>query len=168
VAVGGVVGGVGAGIGCEEFDQGDSYPLTKARIFSKTIPMGAPGHELRTFFDSHIERHGKGLPPSHEVTISYTDSHSAGRRRRRKPWVEKSIVDLDPGNGLLYTEIYGTHHAAKALREIERLLKNAPVLKKNGHVDVVTETRDENKARIAKANAERKAQLERWRAEHGS
>lgn len=135
----------------------DDPPLNQARIFTELIEFWPPGHELRFFFDSHIERHGQDLPTVHRATLTYSD----GRRRlwrKPTPWTETSVVDLDLHAGTTYLETYGIHAAAKALREIRSLLDKSTVVKK-GELNVVTETRDERSSRLrSAADARRQGQ----------
>ncbi|MGL4745699.1 MAG: hypothetical protein ACRCXL_15100 [Dermatophilaceae bacterium] len=122
------------------------YPLAEAHIFKETISTWPPGYEFRVFFGSHIERRDKELPTTHDVTVTYTGGRR-GRTRRPKRWVETMTIDLNLSSGATYVEIYGTHHAAKALKEIAALLKKAEVLKR-GQLEVTTETREQRTDRL--------------------
>jgi hypothetical protein len=116
----------------------DAYPAMAARVFREPIPMWPPGYHLRMFFDSHIDRHGKDLPSRHVATLSYSDG-------RGGQWREEMIVDLDLGKGMLYTDVFGEHHTAKALRGIEKTLARAPLL--HGEVKATIASRDEREER---------------------
>jgi hypothetical protein len=131
------------------------FEIAEARVFNDRISMWAPGYEFRQYFDSHIERQGvqqarekageEPLPNTFTATLSYYGSPADRRGRREVPWVEKQVIDVEIGKGTVYTEIYGLHHAAKALREIETLVKKA---KLDGPREVVVEGRNERNARL--------------------
>lgn len=115
------------------------YPIMGTRMFSETLPIWPPGQERRIFFDTHIERAGKGLPGRHEIEFSYVagtvDSRprwwrTASReakvtqtRRERLRVTERFTVDIELTRGALTATVYGVHDAAKALREIATMLK---------------------------------------------
>lgn len=52
------------------------------------------------------------------------------------------MIDIDLQTGLTYIETYGVHHIAKALREMEKVIAKADVLKK-GNLNVTMETREQ-------------------------
>jgi hypothetical protein len=115
--------------------------LAEARLFKRPIEMLPPHFKLRSWLDSAIERAGRtDLPDVHRVTIRYSDG-------RGHVWTEDSTLDFTIPNGLLFTEEYTVHHAAKALREIEKHLKRSRLLK--GEVETVVEGRTERRERIA-------------------
>lgn len=111
-----------------------NFELSKARILDGTLPMFAPGRELRMFFDSMPERYEAKLPMSFECSVTYKDGRKAIHN-------EKSTVDMDVARGMLRAEIYGVHHVAKALREIKTDIHRSPLRK--GPIHVVTESRDD-------------------------
>ena len=52
----------------------EKHSLENARVFNEPIPMLPPGFEIRTFFDSAIERNGRDdLPTRHEAQVAYND-----------------------------------------------------------------------------------------------
>ncbi len=115
--------------------------------------MLPPRYRLRTFFDSAIERNGaegSGLPDTHEVTIEYHDG-------RGNSWREQSVLDMTIHDGLLFTEEYGVHHAARALREIKDVLKKSKTLHQSP-IEVAVEARSEHVDRV---RAEREEQRRR-------
>lgn len=79
------------------------------------IPVLAPGQEWRTFWDTG-ERVGSDLPDRHEAVVAFTDS--VGRRLPALP----SILDWGVFENRATIELYGIHHAAKALRQIDKTL----------------------------------------------
>lgn len=81
------------------------------------IPALVPGQEWRTLWDSSAERAGSDLPDRHDVTISYRDSHN-----RTLPDTP-SALDWAAYRGRRWLGTYGIHHAAKALREIDKTTK---------------------------------------------
>lgn len=84
----------------------------------ESIPFLAPGQEWRTFWDSGIERtQNQNIEDRYEVTVRYKDS----RGRQMDP--TEAILDWSVHDGRHYIEIYGVHHAAKALQEIQKNTK---------------------------------------------
>lgn len=127
--------------------------LSKARLFNEPLPLLPPGRMIRVFFDSAIDRKGAvDLPTEHRVRVTYGDS--AGEW-----WDEKSVLDLDILKGAMFTEIFGVHHLAKAVREMNVHLKNASILGQRGHVetDTAVETRRDRKERVS-ADRQRRQQ----------
>ena len=117
-------------------------------MLTEPISLIAPGQELRAFYDSHIERDGRGdLPASHEVTLSYQDStgHKYG---------ETAVLDIDAMKGTMFTDVKTVHHVAKSLGEVEKTLKSAAVMGRRGslQVDASIESRDAREQRISEAN----------------
>jgi hypothetical protein len=128
------------------------FELASARIFNESIDMLPPGFELKVFFDSTIDRYETKdkMPEQHTVTLNYEDSLG-------HPFVDENcVLDLSLYDGLVYTEVFGVHHVAKALREIAPVLKSSPMLK--GKVDIRAETRSQAIERVAKEMAERRRQ----------
>ena len=89
------------------------------------------------------------VPNAYVITLEYHDGHGHS-------WKETSIQDLDLLNDVLFDELYNVHHAAKALREISKLLGKSPHIK--GDFAVTTETRER---RIERKRAEHQAWKER-------
>lgn len=99
----------------------DGEELAKARILSEPIAMVAPGQVIRTFFDAIGERtQDPSLAKEFLVRISYTDS--GGRS-----YADESVVDWDALRGTMAVDVYGPHHAAKALMEISKTLAKRPM-----------------------------------------
>lgn len=119
------------------------HEIANARLFRETIPMLPPHYRLRSFFDSAIDRNGAEgaqMPDAHEVTIEYHDGRGNG-------WREQSVLDMTIHEGLLFTEEYGIHHAARALREIKDVLKKSRTLQQSP-IEVTVEARSEHLDRV--------------------
>ena len=128
-------------------DEVEGEVLAQARLFTRPIAMMPPGYQLRSWFDTAIARSGRtDLPEVHRVTINYHDG-------RGHEWTETTVLDLGIPNGLLFIEEYNIHHAAKALREIAKLLKSSAIMK--GNLDVTIEERSAKSVRLAAERAER-------------
>ena len=94
----------------------DGEELAKARILSEPIAMVAPGQVIRTFFDDVSNRVAKpDMAMRFQVRISYSDLSN-------RPYSEVSTVECDSLRGTVALDIYGLHHAAKALTEINKTL----------------------------------------------
>jgi hypothetical protein len=82
----------------------------------EVLGLLAPGQEWRCFWDRTWRRHEVRLPDRYEVVLSYSD-HDA------KPLPSLTLpLDWGPFLGAGPLDTYGLHHAAKALREIEKTL----------------------------------------------
>lgn len=109
------------------------FEFKNARFFREPIPMLAPGREHRLFFESLSRRPQRpDLPGSYTVTVTYLDQH-------KDKHSEIYLLDLDLREGATSNDILSTHHAATALAEIAKQIKESPIVK--GSVSVVTETR---------------------------
>ena len=127
------------------------FEIAKMRMLNEPIAMIAPGQELRTYYDSHRERAGvEGLPTAHEVALVYRDS--SGHR-----YEETSVLDLDAMRGGEFIDEKTTHHVAKRLGEITKLLKSSSVLGRRGElaVEATTESRPDHEARVDREEYER-------------
>lgn len=83
----------------------------------KVLPVLVPQQEWRVFWDSGPTRKNTALPDEHVVRVEYKDS----RGRRMEPTV--AVLDWSIYKNILWVEIFGPHHAAKALREIKDIIK---------------------------------------------
>ena len=156
----------------ERVREESGYEIADARIFTETIAMWAPGYELRQWFDSHLEREsvrkeraaaGEEPPPEQfAARLTYYGSSRARWFGRRERWVEDQVIDIEIGKGTMYTNIYGIHHVAKSLREIEGLIKNAKLGEAPKHV--VVEGREEYFGRVRADREKRKATIAEHRA----
>lgn len=90
-------------------------PNAPGLIVPDEIPTLVPGQEWRTIWDSGMARYKSDLPRRYEATVAFSDS-----RGKRHDYTY--VIDW----GTLFdTEIvtsYGIHDAAKALREIRKLM----------------------------------------------
>jgi hypothetical protein len=80
------------------------------------LPVLVPGQEWRTLWDSGLSRYGKDLPDRHDATVKFRDSGGTEHTTRaildwRMVWDREQVT------------VYGIHHAAKALRDIEKTVK---------------------------------------------
>lgn len=80
----------------------------------EVLPFLAPGQRWSTLWDSSVVHDGDSESP-HMVSITYRDifdlEHSA-----------TTVLDWSMFDQRLYTNVYGVHHAAKALRAMEKTL----------------------------------------------
>jgi hypothetical protein len=95
----------------------DRYPLSGSVLLREGIPTLPPGRRIEALFDFSHERVKTDLPMRYDVTVDLRDA----RRRRQRP--QRYVIDLAHLYGLQRMDEYGIHHAAKALREIERSVK---------------------------------------------
>lgn len=155
----------------------EGWLIAKSRIFSEITPMWAPGFEFRQFFESQLEIAGRkkrdkeaGAATSaayvdrFEITLTYSSApaRSGWWRRRPRTWREVQILDPNYGEGSLYTDVYGIHHAADALREIKKILKGAKLDKAR---EVIVEDRA---TMLARVTAERQAMRAQWDAQRAT
>ena len=141
-----------------ELSRQDQLPpqhrLNNARVFTEPIPMIPPHHALRMFLDSAIERSDEGsFRDRYDAHLHYTDG-------RGGMWEEVCKLDLGLRAGMTYIQTFGVHHAAKALREIEKSVKK--VAQSAGQVEATIETRVERDERRAAIRREREEMLERF------
>jgi hypothetical protein len=123
------------------------YPLSESRLVSGTLPMVAPGRELRVFFDSMPERYNSDLPMSYTVTIKYQNTR--GKHMNDKPFA----IDMDTARGSAQATTYGMHDAAKALRGVDEQLTAIADHLRNP-IQVTTEDQNSYDQRIAANEAE--------------
>ncbi|MGZ3140959.1 hypothetical protein ACVDFE_02925 [Lentzea chajnantorensis] len=127
------------------------------RMLNEPIPTFAPGREFRTYFDNAPDLFQSKLPKVYSVEVEY------GSHGSKKRWSETHILDLNVQADSARVEVLGAHETAKALRAIEKLLRNSKVLK--GPVEVVTEEREVRRARLEAERAEYLAQRAEWERE---
>jgi hypothetical protein len=138
--------------------EADGFELFKAKMLTEPVAMIAPGQEMRSFYDSHIERNGRDdLPTSHKVLLSYQDS--SGRE-----YTETSVIDIDAMRGAMFTPAKTVHDIGESLSEIQKTLKNASVLGRQGTLDVEAsvERYAEQQKRLARELVERKRAREEF------
>lgn len=104
--------------------------LSRTKLLNQPVKMIAPGQEMRVFYDSHIERHGReDVPTSHQVSLRYQDS--SGRR-----YTEDSIADLEAMKGAAWIGMKTVHDIGDSIAEIRKILENASILARRGSVEV--------------------------------
>lgn len=81
------------------------------------IPVLVPGQEWRTLWDDMRDRGNSDLPDRHDAEVSYKDSQGRG------PIAFEYVLDWATYRDRGHVVVYGIHHIAKALREIESKLK---------------------------------------------
>lgn len=131
--------------------------MAKAKMLNQPVAMIAPGQEMRAYYDSHLDRHGReDVPNNHEVFLQYRDS--SGHKYK-----EGSVVDLEAMKGVIYTEVKTLHDVGKSLAEIQKTLKGASVLARRGSVavDAAVEPRSEQQDRRAREAAETRERHDR-------
>ncbi len=106
------------------------HEIAEIKMLNEPIAMIAPGQEMRLFWDSHPDRLGvKGLPTSHQVTLSYKDTSG-------HLYNERSAIDLEAMRGATFAPPKSIQDIANALEEIQKILGNASVLNREGNLDV--------------------------------
>lgn len=81
------------------------------------LPVLVPGQEWRTMWDFGPSRADSDLPDRHNATVSYRDS----KGRDMQPL--STVLDWTAYMGRRWVTVYGIHDAAKALREIDKRMK---------------------------------------------
>lgn len=124
----------------------EQYRVVNARILNEPIPMLPPHYRMRMFLDSGAARAAAPeLEDRYDATVRYHDG-------RGHSWDEVYRLDLGIRTGMTYLTVYGIHHAAKALRGIEKSVK--VMERKAGRVEATIETREERDGRQPEARAE--------------
>jgi hypothetical protein len=140
----------------------DGFELFNAKMLTEPVAMIAPGQKMRSFYDSHIERNGRDdLPISHTVRLSYQDSSG-------HTYTETSVIDINAMLGTMHTTAKTVHDIGESLEEIQKTLKNASVLGRQGTLDVEAsvEPRAEQQERLAEERAEQRRAWEERRKAH--
>jgi hypothetical protein len=136
----------------------DGHELSNAKMLKESVAMIAPGQEMRAFYDSHVERHGRDdLPTAHRVRLSYQDS--SGHK-----YTEGSVIDINAMQGTMFTDVKTVHDIAKSLAEIQKTLTNASVLQRQGtlEAEVSVESRAEQWERLAREHTESRRHHEQF------
>jgi hypothetical protein len=128
----------------------EGHELSNAKMLKEPVAMIAPGQEVRSFYDSHIERNGRDdLPTVHRVKLSYQDS--SGNK-----YTEASVIDINALRGTTFIDVKTVHDIANSLADIQGTLTNASVLGRQGTLDaqVSVESRLEQQGQLARERAE--------------
>jgi hypothetical protein len=84
----------------------------------ESISLLIPGQEWRTLWDTTFKRHDSGLPQKYTTTVAFKDS------RDREKFKFKFVLDWGTVMNRELVTTYGLHDAAKALREMNKTVKN--------------------------------------------
>lgn len=96
------------------FVTGEAEP--EAVQFPYEIAVLAPGQEWRTFWDHSPDRKKSGLPDRFEGTVNYLGIDNM-------PLSQPIVLDWAVFKSRIWTNVYGVHDAAKALREMNTTMK---------------------------------------------
>jgi len=119
-------------------------------MLSEPVAMIAPGQEMRTFYDSHVERNGRSdLPSLHRIALRYQDT--SGHH-----YDESGVLDLDAMKGTMFTELKTVHDIGKSLAEIQKTLKSASIMSPRGplEVEASVEPHHEKQERLVRERTE--------------
>lgn len=104
--------------------------ITDIKMFTQPIAMLAPGQQMSTFYDSHIDRRGReDLPTFHNVFLAYRDSTG-------KTYKETSVVDIEALKGTMFVTVKTTHDIGKTLERIGKILEQSSLLQRAGAIEV--------------------------------
>jgi hypothetical protein len=129
--------------------EAEQHRLADTRMLNEPIAMLAPGQELKTFFDSSLERQDRtDLPDRYEVELRYKDSSD-------RMYIEHSVLDVAASKGALTVQVRSLHDLAVSVQKIERILNGASALARRGYIqaDAVIEGFAENESRLAAERA---------------
>jgi len=121
------------------------------------IPVLVPGQEWRTFWDTG-QRVESGLPDRHDAVATFNDSDG-----RALPPL-RSILDWGVLKNRATIDIYGIHHAAKALRQIDKTLSRWGE-RGSGGLAVVTRDGDAKNRREREHLRRRRAEQDKQQAD---
>jgi hypothetical protein len=125
-----------------------------AVLLPETIPVLVPGQEYRTLWDTAIARKDSGLPDRYEATVTFKDSHGKAAEPLR------FVLDWSPLWLRDVVTVYTEHDAAKALREINKTLKESRERGASRGLAVFVRDGDAKDARTRAEWAERQARAE--------
>ena len=126
------------------------HEIAKAKMLNEPVAMIVPAQEMRFFYDSHIDRNGRGdLPTSHQVSLRYRDS--SGRE-----YSESSVLDIEAMKGTMSAAVQTLHDIGKTLEKMGKIFDDASLLRRSGSIEVdgSIDTRDEDQRRLAEERAE--------------
>jgi hypothetical protein len=92
------------------------YDLAGSALLSDGIPTLPPRRRIEVLFDVSHERKKTSLPTRYDVVVTFRDA----RHRAQEPL--RYVIDFAYLYGLQRIEELGMHHAAKALRGLDRTL----------------------------------------------
>lgn len=127
-------------------DSPPGFGIDEVKMLKEPIRMIAPGQDMRAYWDDHYIRSSRDdLPSVYQVALSYSDSSGIVYR-------EDSALDLKAMDGASYVNSNNIHEIGVALAKIARKLEHAPILSRNGRVEIiaVTETLRANEFRKAR------------------
>jgi hypothetical protein len=113
------------------------------------IPTLVPGQEWRTHWDFGPRRAGSALPSRHAATVHFQDSQEEAFRLQY-------VLDWGLYENRMQVTTYGAHHAAKALREIQKTTARWTESAAGG-LSVVTRDGDARDDRLRQELDERRA-----------
>lgn len=123
----------------------DHANLDNLKMFREGISTLPPGKEIKTLFDSAIQRHPAQLPEVYDVRVRYTD------QERRKQYSETMDLDFGLYWGRLSITRRGIHHVHE---ELQRMRKEMKKWSPNLGSGLLLVSEEDMEKRIA--NAERK------------
>lgn len=86
-------------------------------MFREGIPTLAPGKEMRTLFDTFIQREQVGLEDEYRFVIRYSDD------RENREFEEELVLDIGLYRNVLTVARHGVHHVDKTLDKILKEIK---------------------------------------------
>ena len=95
----------------------ENYDLSGSAMLREGIPSMPPGRRVVALFDMSRERLKSNLPMRYDVTVEYSDA------RDKRQEALNYVIDLHHLLGLQRLTEYGVHDAAKALREMAKVMK---------------------------------------------
>lgn len=105
--------------------------ITKAKMLNENIAMIAPGQEMRIFYDNMIERRDRDdLPSYHKASYTYRGDYS------KRVYEESCTLDVEALKGTDFISVNTIHDVGKSLKSIEKVMKEASLLRRDGVVEV--------------------------------
>jgi hypothetical protein len=126
------------------------HEIANAKMLNEPVAMIAPGQEMRTFYDSHVERNGReDLASYHLVCLAYQDSS-------QHDYMETSVLDIDAMKGTTYTSVQTIHDIGQTLEKMQKTFDSASLLQRSGTVAVAAsiESHAKHQQRLAEERSE--------------
>lgn len=95
----------------------EEVPPGDLKMFREGIPTLAPGKEMRTLFDTFIQREQVGLEDEYRFVIRYSDD------RENREFEEELVLDIGLYRNVLTVARHGVHHVDKTLDKILKEIK---------------------------------------------